>query len=349
MKTLILLTFIKKIFTHLVHKAASKSLFLFYFKKINKSNNGIIISLHRTTEAGVENRGLNSFIEISSSNLEKTIVYLKSLDATFVPLHKVGMMLDTKQEKPLIHISFDDGYADTFTNAFPILKKHNVCFSIFPVSDYISNGQPFLWWYLLEDIVTGKKNISFEKYEYVISEKNYTALSDENIFEDAREFIMNHIDEDREYFEQKLCEVSESALCVPATLTKEMINEMMASGLCDIGAHTQTHARFSKLTYEQQAAEIRASQKDIFKHTGKMPEYFVYPYGDKKDIGNVRHLERLMKECGIKAAFTTSETEINHTVNKYLMPRLFLNNYATEYTLKTRLTGAYQRMALPGQ
>lgn len=203
---------------------------------------------------------------------------------------------------------------------------------------------------MLEYLIENKMAIAFDKYQFSIPADAYLSQSKDQLFERCRDFLMDHIDADSPYFEAQLrAACGEISSILPPTLTRQMINEMMASGLCETGAHTKSHARFSKLSYDRQKEEIIASQDEIEKSTGVRPQYFVYPYGDKNDIGETASLQKLMEECGIKGAFTTIENEINNTTEKYLIPRLFINNSVTPYTLRTRLTGAYQRNALPGQ
>lgn len=48
-------------------------------------------------------------------------------------------------DKPVI-ITFDDGYADNYRNAFPILQKYNLKGTIFLISDYVSTYPNYLTW-----------------------------------------------------------------------------------------------------------------------------------------------------------------------------------------------------------
>jgi peptidoglycan/xylan/chitin deacetylase (PgdA/CDA1 family) len=50
----------------------------------------------------------------------------------------------TKKDRIVI-LTFDDGYADNYTLAFPILKKYGFTGTIFLVSDYVSTDHVFYW------------------------------------------------------------------------------------------------------------------------------------------------------------------------------------------------------------
>lgn len=53
--------------------------------------------------------------------------------------------------KPFV-ITFDDGYVDNFTNAFPILAKHGFTATVFMITSYI-DGEGFMTWNQLKELV----------------------------------------------------------------------------------------------------------------------------------------------------------------------------------------------------
>lgn len=54
-------------------------------------------------------------------------------------------------ENPII-ITFDDGYADNYKNAYPILKKYNLKGTIFVVSDYLDTYPNYLTWSMAQEM-----------------------------------------------------------------------------------------------------------------------------------------------------------------------------------------------------
>ncbi|MGI6392291.1 MAG: polysaccharide deacetylase family protein [Candidatus Izemoplasmatales bacterium] len=55
--------------------------------------------------------------------------------------------LNIKAKKP-VALTFDDGYLDNYTNAFPLLKKHNICATLYLCTDKITDlpGTEYLSW-----------------------------------------------------------------------------------------------------------------------------------------------------------------------------------------------------------
>jgi len=70
-----------------------------------------------------------------------------SLDQLYQASYKGG----TLPEKPFV-ITFDDGYVDNYTTAYPILKKYGFTATVFMVTSYI-NGAAFMTWPQLKELV----------------------------------------------------------------------------------------------------------------------------------------------------------------------------------------------------
>lgn len=332
--------------SHLVHKVPSRRFYKLYSKRINRSNAGMIVSLHSVrNRSGDDRPRLNNFIEIDSVKLEEILISLKSIGAKFVSLKEIEQSLNSgKFSSPVVHFSFDDGYRDNYTIAYPIFKKYQVPFSVFLVSDFIDSDQPFLWWYIIEHIILNKMPVAFEKYNVSITAADYDRAAPADLFRNLRELILQHGDKDRQYFTDRLNHfVPDIQRILPEMLQWQQVNEMLSSGLCEIGVHTKTHARFASLTDPQRISEIKFCKNMITERTGTVPEYFAYSYGGPNDLGDTSRLEQVMSECGMKLALTTIPGELNSGSCRYMLPRIFLNNAATDFTLKTRLNGAYQR------
>lgn len=89
-------------------------------------------------------------LAISPSVFEEHLVFLRRIGYSFVSLDQlVAWMKEGKDlARKVVAITFDDGYADNFTNAYPILLKHQVPATIFLVAEpkegYFPNGTTML-------------------------------------------------------------------------------------------------------------------------------------------------------------------------------------------------------------
>ena len=71
-------------------------------------------------------------LRVTPLNFEKQMQYLIDNNWTFFTMSELVEKKATLPSKS-IAITFDDGYEDNFTNAFPILKKYNAKATIYIV------------------------------------------------------------------------------------------------------------------------------------------------------------------------------------------------------------------------
>src|SRR5688500_9948862 len=82
------------------------------------------------------------------SMLTSTSMFERHLDCIgrrfrFVSLDEIGAHILSGEpfEKPVAAVTFDDGYADNFEQAYPVLKRKGIPAAVFVVTDLI--GRPF--------------------------------------------------------------------------------------------------------------------------------------------------------------------------------------------------------------
>jgi peptidoglycan/xylan/chitin deacetylase (PgdA/CDA1 family) len=61
--------------------------------------------------------------------------------------------------KKIVNISFDDGFEDIYTHAFPLFRKYQIPFTIYITTDLIEQNI-LLWWLALEEIVLKNDKIT---------------------------------------------------------------------------------------------------------------------------------------------------------------------------------------------
>ena len=106
-----------------------------------------------------------------------------SLEQLYQATYKEG----TLPAKPFV-ISFDDGYVDNYTTAFPILTKHGFTATVFMVTSYI-NGEGFLSWPQLKDLAANGWEIEGHttNHPYLTKMNPSTVLSELNLSKELLE------------------------------------------------------------------------------------------------------------------------------------------------------------------
>lgn len=98
-----------------------------------------IIMYHSVTpEANPENR-----LTVSTAAFRRQMRFLKSFGYNIVPLEEIAALIRDKKKVPAktIAVTFDDGYIDNYTYAFPVLKEYKIPATIFIIVDEVGRRQ----------------------------------------------------------------------------------------------------------------------------------------------------------------------------------------------------------------
>ena len=95
-----------------------------------------------------------SGIVVSPHNFRKQLKFFKKHKYNVISLDMLVAALKEKKRLPKksVVITFDDGYEDNYTNAFPILKEFGFPATIFVITDLISTEDEYLTWDQLREM-----------------------------------------------------------------------------------------------------------------------------------------------------------------------------------------------------
>jgi len=96
----------------------------------------VILMYHSIGEAQAEKK--NS-LNISLKSFEQQMEFLRANHYRVIPLLELKNLLKENKKIPpkTVVLTFDDGYENNYTNAFPILKKYNFPATIFVTVNYL--------------------------------------------------------------------------------------------------------------------------------------------------------------------------------------------------------------------
>lgn len=118
-------------------------------------------------------------LSVYPEDFDKQMAYLKEQGYhTITPDQLVDNLENDAPlpEKPLL-ITFDDGYLDNYTNAYPILKKYEFTATIFVVTDFISSDPRFMTWEQVKELSENGITIA----SHTMQHKSLTDISDDEI------------------------------------------------------------------------------------------------------------------------------------------------------------------------
>lgn len=224
-------------------------------------------------------------------------------------------------------ITFDDGWADNYDYAFPVLQSLQVPATIFVVAEMIGTDRLFWPEKLAWLVDTIARNFS-EQWANPALEW-ITQLPADYVFgttpptnEQITQFIayakLNSDDTNHRYIQES---VKSLGLHFPSTrhelLDWQQVKDMLKSGLIDIGSHTCGHIRLQKgISNTVLRHEIVTSKNMIEKHTNQPVKTFCFPNGDYSQDALA-----LVKEH-YSGAVTTASGWNDINTDNYLLQRI---------------------------
>lgn len=103
---------------------------------------GCILAYHRVADLSFIDPRLDDW-NVAPAMLDRQIAAIKCC-ADIVPLDKIlsRCQADPALDRPAVALTFDDGYANFYTQVLPILKRHDVPATVFVVTSLIGSKEP---------------------------------------------------------------------------------------------------------------------------------------------------------------------------------------------------------------
>lgn len=186
--------YVGTILSFLLYFSGIMALYVFLRRKYLKRHIAIVLMYHR-----ISDNGDDPDMTISTKNFERQMLYLKK-NFNIVSSDEIvdGYMRNSRLGKDIVAITFDDGFKDNYTDAYPILRKYNIPATIFIATDYI--GQD----YRLskgEIVIMRKGNITFGAH--TITHKPLSEVDRETAFLEihgSKAALEDILQEDVKYF-----------------------------------------------------------------------------------------------------------------------------------------------------
>ncbi len=228
----------------------------------------------------------------------------------FVSLDELGQRLATGRpfRRPVVAITFDDGYRDVYEHALPVLRARGIPAAIFVATDFVAQGTPLTHdrLYLLLGLALGAERVhpllreALAPDPLVVPGRPGSRRAAAAHLTSVLLGRLNRASLDRlvAALEQELG-VSGEVTSIAAPLTWPMLREMQRGGFT-VGCHTHTHAVLPTESPQQVLLEVRRSREIVEAALGTRVEHFAYPDGQFN-----RYVVDAVYEAGIRYAYTT--------------------------------------------
>jgi peptidoglycan/xylan/chitin deacetylase (PgdA/CDA1 family) len=215
-------------------------------------------------------------------------------------------------------ITFDDGYANNFTVATPILRERSLPATVFVAPGYLDGGCMF------NDMIFEACRTAPEQVDLGPLGLGELALTDAA----ARIRAAQHIVDQWKYLprEERRKRAEQLAAHVGAApntglmMTAQQVAQLPALGI-EIGAHTLTHPILTRLPVDEARDEIVGSRQRLEEITGQPILSFAYPNG-RPHRDYAREHVAIVREAGFELAVSTSWGAATARSDPFQIPRI---------------------------
>jgi peptidoglycan/xylan/chitin deacetylase (PgdA/CDA1 family) len=208
----------------------------------------------------------------------------------FASLDEVAAQLlsGERPQRPLAAVTFDDGYADAYENAFPLLWRKGIPAAFFLVTDLIGTDRCLdhdeLYFWLRERAAEsgGWQRIAAAARRAGLDWRRIPAAAAPGRVVDLKEMLVERLPQSRV---QALIRELRRGTRLPAGLREElrpmsweMVRELAAAGAV-IGSHTRSHSVLVNESGSDLAVELAGSKRALERAIDREVVHLSYPVG----------------------------------------------------------------------
>jgi len=258
-------------------------------------------------------------------------------------------------------LTFDDGYADSWSSAAPVLAAMRIPATFFVTTGMVDSGREFLADELIHltllaarlpkpleiavrglavrlaeimqpALFGGKDQLEGggKATDEMARERLYAALHrilrEEN--SESREAILSEIRRQVGGGDVSACESHR-------TLSSSELRELAGEDLFEVAAHSIEHLVLRRLPVEEQARQIRDSKCQLERILSRPVESFAYPYGSEWNVSPTT--VDLVRQAGFRQACANVPGQIRRDSNPFWLPRCLVRDWGeAEFRQKLR-------------
>jgi peptidoglycan/xylan/chitin deacetylase (PgdA/CDA1 family) len=292
-----------------------------------------VLTYHGITD---KQSNINDFCFVDEEEFDKQMEYLskhfevKSAEDAYLNSYS--------NEKPVAVITFDDGFFNNFSHAYPILKKYGLPATIFLSTKYIESSDTVWFCKIIQVIESSQeKEISWRGALLSIKTGADKRLASSIIQADLKRLHPESIEKELITLFDALNTDIDFNDTPYGMLTEKSVIEMQESKLITFGAHSHNHSILSKLSEDESEIEICESLLQVQKLTGKKCNMFAYPNGDVGDYGS--NHKTLLKKSNVSLMFSMNDGLSSRQDDFSEIKRLFISSHINMNQFSAKVHG----------
>lgn len=246
-----------------------------------------------------------------------------------IPLAEhIDRLINGNLDDRCVSVTFDDAYEGVEKLAAPILASLGMSAAVFAISTTLAEPDRLLHYEELEAALALTACVTVEAPELGFDVLRIGADKSRALFLKRVKTALKGVGEKQRGEIQNLLlsrlGVSQNQLTVTGLprarkMTAEALQNLKASGLWEVGAHTRTHRVLSRLSEGEAREEIFGCRAELAEALGQAPEFLAYPYGKPEHVGSVT---AIAQEAGFKAAFSTIGGANDAKTDRFMLKRV---------------------------
>ncbi|MGH8501166.1 MAG: polysaccharide deacetylase family protein [Gammaproteobacteria bacterium] len=234
-------------------------------------------------------------------------------------------------------VTFDDGYADNFTIALPILKKWSMPATFFVAASFLDGGR--MWNDTVIEAISRAPRSVLDFESLGLGQFHLRSSSERR---QAIEVLLKKLKylplAERDEMANRLAKTAAASLPDNLMMTASQVAALSGEGM-EIGGHTLSHPILARLPAEQAEMEIVEGRRRLEEITGRKIRVFAYPNGRPGVDYHRCHVDMVCR-ADFEAAVSTAWGSARRGDDLWQLPRLGSWD-PTPFKFGLRLLSAY--------
>jgi peptidoglycan/xylan/chitin deacetylase (PgdA/CDA1 family) len=215
-------------------------------------------------------------------------------------------------------ITFDDGYADNYSVALPLLLRHRVSATFFIATGFLDGGR--MWNDTVIEAIRRCRQATLDLGALDLGRHSLAGIKERRAAIEACISQLKYLPlERRVALSEQVAAAAEVEPPSTLMMSSGEVNALYRAGM-QVGAHTVTHPILTKLTLDEARREIEDSTTHLQDLLGERVSLFAYPNGKLGDDYNEDHVH-LVSDLGFDAAVSTNRGVADAHSDRLQLPR----------------------------
>ena len=292
---------------------------------------GIILGYHRVLPSDSKDI---SFIQpgmyVTTETFEKHMAFI----AQNYKIMRLMDVVNAPSPKNACIVTFDDGWADNYIYALPIIKRYGIPATIFLTTNMVGKSEwpwPDRLSYYIQSVPESEFIRSWTtiiqetglKYQHESYRYRDRIGFKENIIDFAKSLETHTLIALMENVDKIMTNQKRDLMKMRSWLTWDEVQEMKKSDIT-FGSHSHNHHILNRIPLNQAQEEVETSRRILSDKTGSVATMFCYPNGGFND-----EIVRIVSNAGYRIAVTTKPGSINGSSSFLTLNRNMLHDDIT--------------------